>query len=177
MKRYMFGFWALLFYGFARFLPSATMFYSFGLNRIRNFVVKQMLFKCGDDPHIGRSSLLGSGRNIIMGNNSSIGAKSRVNHVIIGDDVMMGEEVLIFANNHKTDDLSIPMSKQGFTGIRTLVIEDDVWIGARAIILPSTHRIGKGAIIAAGSVVTKNVPDYAVVGGNPAKILKSRKGK
>jgi len=43
--------------------------------------------------------------------------------------------------------------------------------------LPSTHRIGKGAIIAAGSVVTKNVPDYAVVGGNPAKILKSRKGK
>ena len=49
------------------------------------------------------------------------------------------------------------------------MIEDDVWIGARAIILPSTHRIGKGAIIAAGSVVTKNVPDYALLVGNPAK--------
>ena len=56
-----------------------------------------------------------------------------------------------------------------------LVISDDVWIGARVTILGKVNTIGKGAIIAAGSVVTKTVPDYAIVGGNPAKIIRFRK--
>ena len=56
-----------------------------------------------------------------------------------------------------------------------LVIENDVWIGARFIVLPGCSHIGKGVIIGAGSVVTKDIPDYAVVGGNPAKVLKYRK--
>ena len=52
-------------------------------------------------------------------------------------------------------------------------IGDDVWIGARVIILPG-RKIGEGVIIGAGAVVTKDVPDYAVVGGNPAKVIKFR---
>lgn len=56
-----------------------------------------------------------------------------------------------------------------------LHIAGDVWIGARAIILPGCKRIGHGAIVGAGSVVTKDVPDWAIVGGNPAKIIKMRK--
>jgi maltose O-acetyltransferase len=55
-----------------------------------------------------------------------------------------------------------------------LQIDDDVWIGARAMILPGCKHIGKGVIIGAGSVVTKDIPDYAIVGGNPARVIKYR---
>ena len=87
---------------------------------------------------------------------------------------MMGQDVLIFPSNHNFSDLETPMSKQGAGQIRILHIEDDVWIGSRAMILASVNKIGKGAIVAGGSVVTKDVPDYAIVGGNPAKIIKYR---
>ncbi|MFA6012030.1 MAG: CatB-related O-acetyltransferase [Desulfobacteraceae bacterium] len=55
-----------------------------------------------------------------------------------------------------------------------LVIGHDVWLGANTIICPGCHRIGNGAVAGAGSVITKDVPDYAIVGGNPAKIIKMR---
>lgn len=57
---------------------------------------------------------------------------------------------------------------------RRCTISDDVWVGHNAIILPSVAEIGRGAVIAAGSIVTKNVPPFAVVGGNPAKVIKYR---
>jgi maltose O-acetyltransferase len=66
------------------------------------------------------------------------------------------------------------MNKQGIDVERPIVIDDDVWIGARVIILPGVH-IGTGAVIGAGAVVTKDVPAYAVVGGNPARVIKMRK--
>ena len=65
------------------------------------------------------------------------------------------------------------MWKQGFTPPRAVIIEDDVWIGARVTILPGVH-IGKGSVLGAGSVITSDVPPYAVVGGNPARVLKYR---
>lgn len=55
-----------------------------------------------------------------------------------------------------------------------LKIEDDVWIGAKVIVLPGCKHIGKGIVIGAGSVVTKDIPDYAIIGGNPAKIIRYR---
>jgi len=67
------------------------------------------------------------------------------------------------------------MMFQGGMGKTELQIDDDVWIGARVIVLPGCKHIGKGVIIGAGSVVTKDVPDYAIIGGNPAKIIKTRK--
>ena len=57
---------------------------------------------------------------------------------------------------------------------KPVIIGNDVWIATRAIILPGVH-VGNGAIIAAGSVVTRDVPDYSIVGGNPAKVIKMRK--
>ena len=66
------------------------------------------------------------------------------------------------------------MWQQGFTEVDPIVIEDDVWIGARVIILKGV-TIGKGSIIGAGSVVTKDVEPYSIVGGNPAKLIRKRK--
>jgi maltose O-acetyltransferase len=93
--------------------------------------------------------------------------------VIIGKDVMMGPEVMIYTSNHETNRTDMPMIEQGDTQAIPVVIEDDVWIGARAILLPGVH-IGKGAIVAAGSIVTKAVPPYTIVGGNPAKEIRKR---
>jgi maltose O-acetyltransferase len=92
----------------------------------------------------------------------------------LGDDVMMAPDVVILTQNHRFDDPTVPMLDQGYGPAREVVIEDDVWIGTNAIILPGV-RLGKGSIVAAGAVVTKDVPPYAIVGGNPARLLKSRK--
>jgi len=116
------------------------------------------------------------GYGLRMGNNSSIGAYSYIGcsgKIEIGDNVMMGPGVNIIAENHVFEDVSIPMNRQGVTnvGIR---IADNVWIGTRAIILDGVN-IGEGAVIAAGALVNKDVPPYAIVGGVPAKVIKSRK--
>ncbi|MBQ1412352.1 MAG: transferase, partial [Clostridia bacterium] len=94
--------------------------------------------------------------------------------VIIGKNVMMGSDCVIYVRNHRFDRTDIPMMKQGFTEEEPVIIEDDVWIGGRVSILPGV-RIGTGAVIAAGAVVTKDVESYSVVGGNPARVIKKRK--
>lgn len=91
---------------------------------------------------------------------------------IIGKNVMMAPEVIILTLNHKYIDMNCPIIMQGSYASK-VVIEDDVWIGIRAIILPGI-KIGRGAVIGAGAVVTKDVPPYTVVGGVPAKIIKRR---
>ena len=87
---------------------------------------------------------------------------------------MMGEDVLFLGGNHHFNRTDIPMGDQGKPKKIPLFIDDDVWIGARVIVLPGCRHIGKGVIIGAGSVVTKNVPDYAIIGGNPAKVIRFR---
>lgn len=112
--------------------------------------------------------------NVKVGYNSGIGTNCFIQGpAVIGENVMMGPEVLIFTTNHETKDLDIPMCKQGVTAPKSVVIEDDVWISSRVTILPGV-TIGSGSIIGAGSVVSKDVPPFAVVGGNPAKIIKYR---
>ena len=74
---------------------------------------------------------------------------------------------------HAFDCTGIPMMQQGFDTERPVTIDDDVWIGDRVLILAGVH-VGKGAIIGAGAVVTKDVPPYAIVGGNPAHIIRMR---
>lgn len=93
----------------------------------------------------------------------------------IGDFVMMAQNVLIVGSGHRYDRTDIPMGQQGDLERSFIEIGNDVWIGARVTILGGCHRIDNGAIIGAGAVVTKDVPDYAIVGGNPAKVIKYRK--
>jgi maltose O-acetyltransferase len=84
----------------------------------------------------------------------------------------MAPDVKIYSKNHAYADLDRPINEQGFLSYET-VIGDNVWIGANVIILPG-RKIGSHSILGAGAVITKDVPDYAVVGGNPAKIIKFR---
>jgi len=92
----------------------------------------------------------------------------------IGDYFHSGEDLTIITSNHNYDEpsvKSIPYSKDRID--KSVIIGNFVWIGFDVTILPGVS-IGEGVVVAAGSVVVKDVPDFAVVGGNPAKILKYR---
>lgn len=115
-----------------------------------------------------------NGYNISIGNKSGIGEKCMlqdIGKIDIGENVLMAPEVMIFTANHNIDK-GMNICEQGMT-IKNVKIEDDVWLGARAIILPGV-TIGTGSVIAAGSVVTKDVDPFTIVGGNPAKFIKNR---
>ena len=90
----------------------------------------------------------------------------------IGNHVRIGHRVSIITSDHVYSDISTPIFRQGLIAA-SVVIEDDVWIGCNATILKGV-RIGRGAIIAAGAVVTKDVPPFAIVGGVPASTISSR---
>lgn len=140
--------------------------------KIRAFLAKGFINHGGKNINLQRGAKFG--RRISIGNRSGIGVKCVLQGPVeIGDDVMMGPEVYIYTQNHAHDRVDIPMIDQHYEQERPVVIEDDVWIGSRVTILPGV-RVGKGAIIGASAVVTKDVPPYAVVGGNPAKVLKIR---
>ncbi|MGE9292474.1 MAG: acyltransferase [Puniceicoccales bacterium] len=91
--------------------------------------------------------------------------------IIIGDDVLIGAGVHMYVNNHRYDRADTLIAEQGYYPSEDVVVEDDVWIGANAILLPGV-RVGRHSVIAAGSVVTKSVPPYTVFGGVPARKLK-----
>ena len=127
---------------------------------------------------INKNIYFGSGKDVVIGDYSGIGANCSIpNDIHIGKYVMMGPDLYCITFGHEVSDTSKPMCFQGHAEKpkdSNIIIEDDVWIGAR-VIISKRRRIGKGSILAAGAVVTKDVPEYAVVGGNPAKIIKMRK--
>lgn len=90
----------------------------------------------------------------------------------IGAHCMIGAYSYIVSNNHNYARRDIPMMEQGFSGA-PIVIEDDVWLGTHVVVLPGV-RIGRGAIVAAGSIVNKDIPPFQIWGGAPAKFIKER---
>lgn len=94
--------------------------------------------------------------------------------VSIGKYVMIAPHVMIAGGNHSFTDTDTPMIMQCKSTNEGIIIDDDVWIGANAVILDGVH-IEKGAVVGAGSVVTKNVKSYGVVAGNPAVKINQRK--
>jgi maltose O-acetyltransferase len=131
----------------------------------------------GKNINICTKVYFGNGHNLSIGDNSGLGPHLRCynSRLTIGNDVMIGEDVLIQGGGHKIERTDIPMRLQGGKPQTDLTIGNDVWIGSRVTILPSVRHIGNGVIIGACSVVTKDVPNYTIVAGNPAKIIRYRK--
>lgn len=167
------GFWWLIYYLFARHLPRSNVKYSIFSRQIRAFVLKKLFRYVGKNVNIEPKVIFYNMSESEIGDSSGIGMYSYIGTVKIGCDVMIGEELAAISMNHEFSDVEKPMREQGFKNDKPIIIEDNVWIGTRVILLPGV-RIGRGSIIGAGSVVTKDVPPYSVVAGNPAVVVRSR---
>lgn len=123
---------------------------------------------------IGRNTFFGKGRKIIIGEHFFCGRLCHISAPAkIGCDVMLASNVALVGGDHQIDQIRGPIRLSGRDEFREINIEDDVWVGHGSIILHGV-RLGKGCVIAAGSVVTKNVPPMAIYGGNPAKLIRYR---
>lgn len=129
-------------------------------------------FQLGDFSTVEEFTTINNGvGNVIIGNKTIIGIGNVViGPVTIGNNVMLAQNIVISGLNHGYEDITIPPSEQK-TITKPITIDDNVWIGANSVITAGVS-IGKHCIIGAGSVVTKNIPDYSVAVGNPAKIIK-----
>jgi len=126
-------------------------------------------FFCGKGCHYSRKNLINIGNNFYMGNYCHLAANAE-----IGDNVLFASFVALVGGDHKFDDINCNINDAGREVLKTIRIDNNVWIGHNSIVLHGVH-IGAGAIVAAGTVVTKDVPSYAIVAGNPAKLIRYRK--
>jgi maltose O-acetyltransferase len=161
----------LLYNIFGKALPRTTMPYSFGAKHIRTFLIKNFIEECGEN------LIVETGANISpfvrIGDNCLIGEGCRVRgNVSVGNDVLIAQnvELISFSHGFERSDIPIRMQDEIFGYIE---IGHDVWIGVNVVVLPNI-KIGNHAIIGAGSVVTKDVPEWAIVAGVPAKLIKFR---
>ena len=165
-----------IYYGIATHLPdSYSMFFGKISNKVRIFLCKRIFKKCGNIRTINRKVHFGFGINVEMGDESGIGANTHIPFdTIIGKNVILSRQCFILNRNHRYERTDIPINDQGYKEAKTTIIEDDCWIGMKSTLTPGRH-IKKGSIIAIGSVLTKDFPEFSIVGGNPAKFIKSRK--
>lgn len=160
----------------SRFIPRAWNKF------IVNPLKRNMLGEHGKNVHFGQDATVSGWENILCGNDVSIGARNKFlctkAKIKIGNHVIFGPDVMIVTGNHIIDVQGTYISsfreedKREFDD-QDVILEGDNWVGARAIILKDV-KIGYGAVVAAGAVVTQDVPPFAIVGGVPAKIIKYR---
>lgn len=153
-------------------LPPSHAPYSLGLHNLRNFFVRHAIRSCGNGVVLEQNIHLSP--HIEIGNNVFVDEDVKIRReTIIGNNVLIASGVQLVTVDHIFTDTEKPICFQG-ESISRIVIGDDVWIGTNAIILPGVN-LGSHSIVAAGAVVTKNVPEWAIVGGVPARVLKYRK--
>ena len=110
--------------------------------------------------------------DVTIGDHTRIGIHCTViGPVCIGNHVNLAQGITVTALNHNFEDPAKRIDEQGVS-TKPVVIGDDVWIGANAVVLPGV-TIGNHSVVAAGAVVTKDVPDHTLVGGVPAKVIKN----
>lgn len=149
------------------------------LNEMRNLILFHLVYpwvKYGRNVHVQSSAVIYSPNKVcVFGDNVGIGHYCVINtDVLIGNDVMLAAHVgLIARDAHTIDTLGVSMFKAPRGDKHRIVIHDDVWIGFGATVL-SGVTVGRGAIIAAAAVVTRDVPPYSIVAGFPARVVKMR---
>lgn len=163
----------LFYYAIANKLPSS--FFPLGrfFNFLRTFLLKQILKVgkgCVIEPHVN----IGKGQDIVIGNMCQINERVYIQSGIIGNYVLIAPNTTLLGRFHNFEILDIPMALQGINKDIPPVIEDDVWIGRNVVVMPGV-RIGKGSIVGANAVVTKDVAPFSIVGGVPAKLIRKRK--
>jgi len=169
-------FFLFLYKLFLKHLPKSTnVFFGKISKNSRYYCCKQIFKYCGQNVNIERGVDFGSGFDLVISDNSGIGVYCRVpSNIIIGKDVMMGPKCYILDSNHSFERTDVPMIKQGHLEKKQTVIEDDVWIGREVLMTPG-RTVKKGSIIGARCLLTKDFPEYSIIGGNPSKLLRSRK--
>ena len=167
----------ITYYFFAKNLPAYGEFGLLGMlsARLRRNLSRPLFLGCAKRIGIGKGTEFGNGATIVMKNYSSLGDYARVlgtrGRLILCEHVFMGPHCTFILQNHRyLDD-----RYEGFEG-GDIIIDEHAWLGYGIIVLPGV-RIGKHAIVGAGSVVTKDIPDFALAAGNPAVIKKYRKIK
>lgn len=146
------------------------------LFNILRVVTLRCVIQVGQKTKIQKNVYIGDGNNIAIGHNCQINENVKLDNVEIGNHVMIAPGVTIIGKMHNFQNLDIPMILQGVNQSKKTIIEDDIWIGTNAIIMPGV-KIEKGVIVAAGGIVTKNCNAYGVYGGVPAKLIKYRGNK
>ena len=114
--------------------------------------------------------------DVTIGDHCFIGRNSMISvfaPVSIGVHTMIAPYCSIITANHAFERRDIPMQEQGIAKCAAVTLEDDVWLGTQVVVLPGV-RIGRGAIVAAGSVVNRDIPSYEIWGGVPARFIKHR---
>lgn len=148
---------------------------------LRIFFQKRKLKEIGKNSEIRPYCTIIGTNNVYIGKNVTIPSGTILvtnphdsnSKIIIEDDVLFGPNNAVYASTHNYSNPDIPIQEQGYTcGITT--IKKGAWVGINAVILPGI-TIGRNAVVGANSVVTKDVPDYAVVAGTPAKLIKYTK--
>ncbi|WP_240640185.1 acyltransferase [Mangrovimonas spongiae] len=131
------------------------------------------ILKPSKETFVENKVYIGNAKQVNIGEGVQINENVFIQGATIGNYVMIAPNVSLLANMHKHDRIDIPIAKQGKTRGKPVIIEDDVWLGRNVIVMPGV-KIEKGSIIAAGAIVTKDVPSYTVYGGIPAKFIKNR---
>lgn len=129
-------------------------------------------FSIGDNSMVEDFTTINNGvGEVRIGNNSLIGLGNVIiGPITVGNNVILAQNIVASGLNHNYADIRQPIHQQGVS-VAPIVIEDDCWIGANTVITAGV-RIGKHCVIAAGAVVTKNIPPYSVAVGNPARVIK-----
>lgn len=132
-----------------------------------------------DDVFIGRNSIIScKGGEIILEERANVGFNCEIfssNKVVIGkDNLIAAYTYVVGGGNYKLERTDIPINQQpDFEGKGGVITEEDVWLAAHVVLLDGT-KIGKGSVVAAGAVVSGEIPPYSIAGGVPAKVIKSR---
>lgn len=164
----------IFYYAFLSKLPSARFTRIFSNWRVWYFTNMLKIMKKGGNPAmIGNNVYIAKGNKLLLGSGCRINENVHLEKVTIGNDVLIAPHVAILSRMHEFSRLDIPMSLQGYQEEKLVTIGDDVWLGRNVVVMPGV-TIGNGAIVAAGAIVTKDIPEYAIAAGVPAKVIKFR---